>query len=184
MIHFAVFMYCRLFALLCFCLHHFWIQLSNLKCLNVFQNIRKPVFFCFFLSQWPVLALLQSWLTEGWFVETSLETCQHCVSQLSQPTVSVLVILHRVWIEWGRTLRWDVMGCGGKTGMTMKQSEETLLELVSAHLCKIVLKLAVIWGRSGSVGRILSPVPLPVKVPYGKTLNPFIVPDVLFSMWL
>lgn len=43
----------------------------------------------------------------------------------SSMTVFLLVVcVYRGLTGWGRTLRWDVMVCGGKTGTTMKQSKK------------------------------------------------------------
>lgn len=54
-------------------------------------------------------------------------------------TVFLLVCVCRGLTGWGRTLRWDVAVCRGKTGTTMKQSKGIHLDLVSPELLIDVL---------------------------------------------
>lgn len=69
------------------------------------------------------------------FNESKIKEC-FCVFDSFYDLLSPCLCVYRVLTGWGRTPRWDLTACGGKTGTTMKRSKEMHLDPVGPSILR------------------------------------------------
>lgn len=71
------------------------------------------------------------------FDESKMKECVRVFDSFHD-LLSTCLCVYRVLTGWGRTPRWDLTACGGKTGTTMKRSKEMHLDPVCPNVLRDV----------------------------------------------